>query len=92
MEQSRTRYGRPVGEVEQTLQACQARRSGGEPWEAIGVETVAEVVERIRTRKRGSGASKKGSRQESARPETEISPEHVLYTEPFSWEAADGET
>lgn len=67
---SRARYGRTVGEVERILQECQARRdmagwntgAGGSagPWAGIGVESAAEVMERIRKRKRGSGTTKKG--------------------------------
>ncbi len=85
VDRCRGRYGRPVGDVEQILQDCQTRRDGGMPlpgsgpWARIGVQTVGEVAERIRKRKRGSGAAKKGSGEASEREEGGVPPEHLLY-------------
>ena len=79
----RGRYGRPVGDVEQVLRECQARRDNGMPgtgpWAGAGVETMAEVAERIRKRRRGGGGSKKGGRDESEIEEGGVSPEHFMY-------------
>lgn len=91
----RGRYGRPVGDVDQILQECQARRemvggnsgNGGSSgdWSSIGVETAAEVFERIRKRKRGSGATKKGGKEGLGREEAEGVPEHLMYDNSPVW-------
>jgi hypothetical protein len=77
----RARYSRPVGEVDQILQACLARQEGagskGSGWNLEGVETVAEAMERMaKKRRRGSGATKKGNSSQSSNEE---SPQHVMY-------------
>jgi hypothetical protein len=82
-ERCRTRYGRAAGDVEQVLRQCQARRDSGMPgagpWAGAGVETVAEVAERIRKRRRGGGGAKKGSKDESESEEGGVAPEHLMY-------------
>jgi hypothetical protein len=79
--QCRTRYGRPVGDVDRILRECQTRQEMNGtalPWEALGVETVAETMERIKKRKRGSGVTKKAGKDTSAE---EAPPQHVMYDE-----------
>jgi len=84
----RARYGHAVGDVDLVLRECQARQEiavpGGGVWAGEGVETVAEVVEKIRKRKRGSGATKKAGRNGEASAEDgtgEAQPLHLMYTE-----------
>ncbi len=97
IDRCRGRYGRPVGDVERVLQDCQARRDGGTPlpgsgpWAGIGVQTVGEVAERMRKRKRGSGTAKKGSGEESEREEGGVSPEHLMYDDLPVERANEGE-
>jgi hypothetical protein len=92
---SRARYGRPVGDVDRILQECQARRecvgessgsgNGSGPWAGVGVETAAEVIERIRKRKRGSGATKKGEKESVESERGESAPEHLMYDDLSGW-------
>ena len=85
MDRCRARYGRPVGEVDQILQACLARQEGavgkGSGWNLEGVETVTEAMERIKSRrKRGSGATKKGGKDvDGGQRSDEETPQHVMY-------------
>lgn len=59
---SRGRYGHPVGDVEQLLRECQARRDEGLPssvWSGIGVESVQEIVEKSKRRRGGTNKNRK---------------------------------
>ena len=78
--------------MDHILQECHVRReiAGGDavsgggagPWASVGIESAAEVIERIRKRKRGSGATKKGGKEQRE----EGAPEHLMYDDLPLWE------
>lgn len=83
----RSRYGRPVGNVDRILRECHARQDvsgllvGASGWGLEGVETVGEAIERLKNRrKRGSGATKRTGREmDGGSGAVEGTPQHIMY-------------
>jgi hypothetical protein len=89
IDRARARYGCPVGEVDQILLACQARRDEGLPshvWSGLGVESVQEIVEK---RKRRRGGTKKHRQDGGLSDDGSVAAEHLMYDEVPALKDAD---